>query len=455
MGSSPTSGTHYLKYYFPEGFIVEIQTKQITKTKEGAEITVPAEEIKPHFDKVYEDFRVKADIKGFRKGKAPRSLIQKMYGEAIESEAINEAINELYRKAMLEKNLQPVGDPVLKNVDYKPDGNFTFSVEYEVLPEIELQGYKGLEVEKPVQEVTDDLVERELRGIRLNYATRAEVDAVTDAYHTLTVDIQELDEQGVAIIGKRSPDQTINLYDERYEKDLIDPLLKAEKDGEYVVKYSHDHGGHKHDVHIKVTVKKIEKVTLPELDDQFLKDTFKGKFESVAALREDIRKQIQTMYDQEGSRVVRDRIADEIVKRHDFPIPEALLTKVFDQMIEDVKSKMPNQKLPDDFDRHAFEAEYYTHAEWQAKWSILRDKLFETEEIQVDEKDIDERATKDAAQYGVGKDKVLQFYSSNQQVFDSIRHGKLMEVLESYAAITEKEVKPGDEKEQQETKIIT
>ena len=97
---------------------MEVQTKQITKTKEGAEIRVPAIEIKPHFDKVYEDFRSKADIKGFRKGKAPRSLIQKMYGEAIESEAINDAINELYRKAMMEKNLQPVGDPVLKNVDY-------------------------------------------------------------------------------------------------------------------------------------------------------------------------------------------------------------------------------------------------------------------------------------------------------------------------------------------------
>jgi trigger factor len=434
---------------------VEIQTKQITKTKEGAEITVPTREIKPHFDKVYEDFRAKAEIKGFRKGKAPRSLIQKMYGEAIESEAINEAINDLYRKAMLEKKLQPVGDPVLKNVDYKPDGDFTFAVEYEVLPQIELQDYKGIEVEKPIQKMSEEMIERELRGVRLNYATRSEVSTVTDEYHTLTVDIQELDEQGIAIIGKRTPNQTINLFDERYEKDLIDPLLNSEKDGEYVIKYSHNHGDHKHDVHIKVTVKKIEKVTLPELDDQFVKDTFKDKFESAAALREDIRKQIQAMFDQEGSRVVRDRIADEIVKRHDFPIPEALLTKVFDQMIEDVKSKMPDQKLPADFDRHAFEAEYYTHAEWQAKWSILRDKLFEAEDVKVEDNDIDERAARDAAQYGLGKDKVLQFYSSNQQVFDSIRHNKLMDVLESYAAITEKEVKPDDEKEQQQTKIIT
>ncbi len=431
---------------------MDVQTKTITKTKEGADITATADEIKPHMNKAYEDFRAEAEIKGFRKGKAPLSLIKQMYGQAIESEAINEIVNHFYREAITEHNLKPVGDPVLKNVDYKPGGDFTFSVEYEVLPEIEFQEYKNIEIEKPVQKVTDDMIERELEGVRLNYATRSEVDSVTDKYHTLTVDIQELDDSGMAIIGKRSPDQTINLFDDRYEQDLVTPLLDAEKDGEYVIKYSHDHGEHQHDVHVKVTVKKIEKVTLPELNDDFVKEQFKGKFESAGELRDDIRKQLQTMFDQESSRIARNRIADEIVKRHDFPVPEALISKVFDQMIEDVKSRMPEQKLPPDFDRHAFEAEYYTQAEWQAKWSILRENLFETENIKIDEKDIEERAGKDAAQYGMGKDQVLGFYKSNHQVIDSIMHNKLMDVLESYAAITEKEVKPGEQKQEQQQK---
>jgi len=436
---------------------VEVNTKTITKTKEGAEITATAEEIKPHFDKVQDDFRSKAEIKGFRKGKAPLSLIKKMYKDAIESEAINEIVNHFFGQAISEHKLQPVGDPVLKNVDYKPDGDFTFSVEYEVIPEIELQDYKNIEVEKPVQHVTDDMVERELESLRLNYATRSEVESVTDTYHSLTVDIQELDDQGMAIIGKRSQDQVINLFDERYEQDLVTPLLSAEKDGEYVVKYSHDHGEHKHDVHIKVAVKKIEKVTLPELTDELVKEKFKDKFESVEQLREDVRNQIQTIFEQESTRTVRNRIADEIVKLHDFPIPEALILKVFDQMIEDVKNRMPEKKLPPDFDRHAFEAEYYTQAEWQAKWSVLREKLFETENITVEDSDIEERAEIDAAQYGVGKDQVLNLYKSNHQIFDSIMHQKLMDALESYATIVEKEMKPGEreqEQEQQKSRII-
>jgi len=434
---------------------VEVNTKTITKTKEGAEITATAEEIKPHFDKVQEDFRAKAEIKGFRKGKAPLSLIKKMYKDAIESEAINEIVNQLFSQAVSEQKLLPVGEPVLKNVEYKPDEDFTFSVEYEVIPEIELKDYKNIEVEKPVQKVTDEMVERELESLRLNYATRSDADAVTDTYHSLTVDIQELDEQGMAIIGKRSQDQVINLFDERYEQELVNPLLNAEKGGEYVIKYSHDHGEHKHNVHIKASVKKIEKVTLPELTDEFVKEKFKDKFESVEQLHGDVRNQIQTIFEQESSRTVRNRIADEIVKRHDFPVPEALISKVFDQMIEDLKSRMPENKLPPDFDRHAFEAEYYPQAEWQAKWSILRDKLFSTENIEVEDKDIEDRAEKDAVQYGVGKEQVLNLYKSNHQILDSIMHNKLMDVLESYASISEKKVKPGEqEQEQQKSRII-
>jgi trigger factor len=434
---------------------VEVTTKKITKTKETADITASAEEIKPHIDKAYENFRAKIELKGFRKGKAPLSLIKKMYGEAIENDAINDVVNHLYSRAISEHNLKPVSEPVLKNVNYKPGNDFSFSVEYEVLPQIELQEYKNIQVEKPVRKVTDDMVEREIEGVRLNYATRSEVDSVTDEYHSLTVDIQELDEQGVAIIGKRSQDQTIDLFDSRYEKDFVTPLLNAERDGEYVIQYNHDHGDHKHSVHIRVTVKKIEKVTLPELDDNFVKDTFKGKFSSTREFHGDVRNQLQSMFDKESTRAVRNQIADEIVKRHDFPVPEALITNVFDQMIEDVKRRMPDQKLPPDFDRHAFEAEYYTQAEWQARWTILRDALFEAEHIAVDDKDIEARAVQDATHLGLGKDQIMNFYKTNHGIRDQIMHEKLMEVLESHASITEKEVTPGErEPQQRESHII-
>jgi trigger factor len=433
---------------------VEVQKRSITKTKEGADITARAEEVKPHIDKAYEEFRSKADLKGFRKGKAPLSLIKKMYGDAIENDAISDLVNHFYRQAMIEHDLKPVGEPELKKVDYNPGQDFTFSVEYEVLPEIELQEYKNIEVEKPVKKVTDDMVERELKAIRQNYATRSETDAVTDMYHTVTADVQDLDESGMPIIGKRQQDVVINLFDERYEKDFIAPLLNAEKDGEYVIRYEHDHGEHKHTVNIKASVKKIEKLNLPEIDDAFVKEQFKNKFSSAEELENDIRSQLRSMFEEEASRTVRNKIADEIVNRHDFPVPEALIMKVFDQMIEEIKGRTQNRELPAGFDRHAFEAEYYTQAQWQAKWSVLREKLFEAEKIEIADSDIEAQAKKDAAMYGLGADQVLQYYKTSDQIRDKLMHDKLMEKLESYARITETEAAAEDEKPKEKKRII-
>jgi trigger factor len=433
---------------------VEVQKRAISKTKEGADITARAEEVKPHIDRAYEDFRSKADLKGFRKGKAPLSLIKKMYGDAIENEAISDLVNHFYRQAMIDHDLKPVGEPELKKVDYNPGQDFTFTVEYEVLPEIELQEYKNIEVEKPVKTVTDDMVERELKAIRQNYATRSETDAVTDPYHVVTADVQDLDESGMPIIGKRQQDVAINLFDERYEKDFVAPLLNAEKDGEYVIGYEHDHGEHKHTVNIKVSVKKIEKLNLPEIDDAFVKEQFKDKFSSAEELESDIRNQLRSMFDQDASRTVRNKIADEIVNRHDFPVPEALIMKVFDQMIEEIKGRTQNRELPAEFDRDAFEAEYYTQAQWQAKWSVLREKLFEAEKIEIADSDIEAQAKRDAAMYGLGADQVLQYYKTSDQIRDKLMHDKLMEKLESYARITEKEAIAEGAEQKEEKRII-
>jgi trigger factor len=419
---------------------VEIQTKEISKIKKGADISASAEEVQPHIDHAFEDFRSKAEIKGFRKGKAPMSLIKKMYGQAIESEALSDAVNHLYKQAVLEHNLNAISDPVLVDMDYKPGEKFSFSVEYEVLPDIELQEYSDIEVEKTVYRVTDDQVERELENLRVSKASREETDSVTDKYHVVILDIQELDDDGVAIIGKRSQDVSIPLYESKYDKEFISPLLSAGKDGEYVIKYGVDHGDHKHNIHVKVTVKKIEKLNLPDLTDEFVRDNIPDSHNTVDELRTYIRSHIQNLYGEESRRDVRNKIADELVKRYDFPIPESLLKSIFDEMIERIKQRSQNGNLPDDFDRHAFEAEYYTEAEWQAKWDIIRTHMIRGEHITASDEDVEALARKDAESFGMPAEQVLKYYNQNHSIRGKIENDKLMEKIES--SVTIKEVEP-------------
>jgi trigger factor len=199
---------------------VDIQTKEISKIKQGADISASAEEVQPHIDRAFEDFRAKAEIKGFRKGKAPMSLIKKMYGPAIESEALGDAVNHFYKQAVLEHNLNAIGEPLLVDMDYKPGEKFSFSIEYEVLPDIELQDYSDIEVEKTVYTISEDQIDRELENLRVGKSTRTETDTVTDKFHVVTLDIQELDDDGIAIIGKRSQDVAIPLYETKYDAEF-------------------------------------------------------------------------------------------------------------------------------------------------------------------------------------------------------------------------------------------
>ncbi len=415
---------------------MEVQTRDITGVKKSADITASPEEIKPHIDQAFEKFRDKAEIKGFRKGKAPMSLIKKMYGPSIESDALGDIVNQLYKRAVDEHALKAIGEPVLVDMDYKPGEKFSFSVEYEVFPEIEIQEISDVKVEKQIYRVTEEQVEREIESIRVNNAVRSEAESVTDKFYTLTLDIQELDADGVAIIGKRSQDVVVQLYDPKYDKEFIEPHLSAVKEGEMLIRYNHDHGDHKHKVHVKTFVKRIEKLDLPELTDEFVKEKFPGKYSSVDELRSGIRERIQNLFDEQSSREVRNKIADELVKRHEFPIPETLLRSIFDEMIEQIKRRSQTGSLPPDFDRDGFEAEYYKEAEWQAKWDIIRTHLIEKEKFEIRESDIVELAQRDAAALGITAEQVLNYYKSNDSIVGKLENDKLMQKLESMISIT-------------------
>jgi trigger factor len=168
------------------------------------EVTVNALELVPHFQKAYEQYRKKIEIKGFRKGKAPLEMIKRIYGESIEHESLDTVANEVYHKVAEEKNLKVIGEPTLVDIDYKRGEALRFKIRYEVRPEIQLKEYKGLKVDKLVHEVTEKEIESEIERLQTINRTTAEVDSAVDDQHLLTVDFQEVDSAGFPIVGKKN-----------------------------------------------------------------------------------------------------------------------------------------------------------------------------------------------------------------------------------------------------------
>lgn len=420
---------------------VEVTINTISDVQREMEISAKADELKPHFDKAYKEYRPNVEIKGFRKGKAPLELVKKMYGDAIEYETLNTIASELYRTVVKEKELKPIGDPVIVDMDYKRGETLRFKVQYDVRPQIELKEYTGIEIEKPVHAVSDEETEEEILRLRKTNSTTEEVPAVTDDEHIVTAQTQEMDKSGLPLIGKKTQQARFYLGDHQLEQPIRDALKKAERGGEYRVSFQHQHGDHAHDVYLLLKVAKVEKVKLPEFTDEFVKTITKGKIGTLEEFRKGLRKDLISYWTEKSRRATVNALVAELIRRHDFAVPESLTRSILQSLLEEIKGQSQNKQLPADFDKEQFFQENRAYAIYQAKWALLREEIIKAEKVAVEEKDLMELAERESAKIGIDKERLVAYYKSSDQIQDRMIGDKLIDFLIKNAKIKEVEKK--------------
>lgn len=416
---------------------MEVTIQDLSEVSREVEIKATPEELQPHFNKAYADYRKKVEIRGFRKGKAPVDIIKKLYGDLIEHEALESIASDFYRQTIKEKNLKPIGEPTLIDLDFKHESGVKFKIHYDVRPEIVLKDYKGIEIEKVVHPVTEEDIEEEVLRLRRSNASFQETDAAVDAEHIVTVDMQDIDESGAPIAGKRSPGVRFYLGDENLELPFKKALSNADKGGVYRVQFEHEHGDHKHNVNSELTVTKIEKIMTPELDQALVEKMTKGKTVSVEQFRADIRKDLEEYWKQQTERQVINSLTEEIIRRHEFQVPESLTRNVLDRLLEEMKNESPGKNLPDDFDVEKFNEQNRPYAVYQSKWALLREELIKSEAIDATDEDLAKLAERDAERMKIPIDRLVNYYKSSDQIKDRIIGDKLLKILTDSAIIKE------------------
>jgi len=416
---------------------VQVTINPLSDIQQEADIQVSNEELQPHFDQAYEKFRPKVELRGFRKGKVPMPMIRQLYGEAIENEALDTIANDLYRRAMEEKNIRPIGQPTMVDMDFKRGEEFRFRIKYEVKPAIALGRYKGVGAERPVHAVTDEEVESEITGIRRANGTPAEAEAVTDPEHVVTGDVQELDEAGTPLIGKKTASARFSLWDRTLTPEIRNALLNARVGETSPVRFESHHGDHAHPVHLAIAVTKIEKMTLPAFDDELVAKITAGKETSASAFRANLRTDIEKYWNDQANSALDDNIARTIVDAHDFPVPGTLVEGLLDSFVDDVRERSRDRKLPKGFDEKKFREESRTYALWQAKWILIKEQIAAAEHLTVTDAEIEAMAEAEAVKIGVDKERLLQFYKKSSGATDRLLSDKIMTFLRTHAKVTE------------------
>jgi len=358
------------------------------------ELEIPAEEVSKAAEKVAKEFAKMARVPGFRPGKAPISLIKRRFAEDIKSEVLQNLVPETVEKAVAEQKLSPVSQPQVDKLEFKEGEPVKFRASFDVLPEITLANYKSLEIEMPEMTLTDEDVTKALAEMQQRAAAFTPVEGrVVQDDDFVQVKLNGTPEgggeplQAESVLCHVGAEETM----EPFNENLRGANVGDHKD--FDVNYPADYPDEKLAgklFHYSVDVLGIKTKQLPELNDEFAKDVSDAT--SLDELKTKIRESLEHERDHRQKDLQREKVIGELVKLHDFPVPESLVEHQMDVRLERVVRSLAQQGVDPrqvNVDWASLRHRQEERAKDDVKAELVIDRIATEEKIDVTDEELD------------------------------------------------------------------
>ena len=404
---------------------MSLQVEKMEKNMAKLTIEVAAEDLEKAMQNAYQKAKGRISIPGFRKGKAPRKMIEQMYGKGVFLEdAVNALIPEHYSKALAECELEIVSQPTIDITQAEPGKAFIFTAEVAVKPEVTLGDYKGVEVPKTEITVTDEDVEAELKKEQeKNSRTVTVEDRGAENGDITTIDFEGFVD-GVAFEGGKGTDYPLTLGSGSFIPGFEDQLVGA-KAGDHVevnVTFPEEYQAAElagKEAVFQCDVNKVETKELPELDDDFAQDV--SEFDTLAEYREDVKKNLTEKKEKEARAAKENAAVDKAIENAEMEIPDAMLNTQVRQMMNDFASRMQSQGLTMEqyfqftgMTAEKMQEEMKPQALKRIQTRLVLEKIAETENIEVSEDEVNEEISKMAEMYKMEADKLKELLGDRE-----------------------------------------
>lgn len=427
---------------------MQVKVESLSKIKKKINFEIPAERVGAEIDKAFENIRKRANIKGFRKGKAPMAYIEKHFSDMMEQDVLKSLVNDTYFKAIQEEKLFPVAYPEIESDELKRGEPFKYSATIEIYPEVKIEEYAGLELKKEQFEKNDEIVEKRLRELQENMAQLkpAEDGHIAANGEFVTLDFEGFID-GTPFENGSAQDYHLELGNGRFIPGFEEQIvgLKTGEEKDITVTFPAEY--HNKDLAGKeatfaVKIKEIKIKELPPLDDELAKEM--GDFESMAQLRDKIAEGYERQEKERIEADLRDRTVKTLIDKNPLEVPSALVEKQLQIMLDGVKKRLSLEKLSLDMiglDDEAYRGRFRDTAEVQVKGALLLDALAELEKIAVEDSDLNDHIRELAQERGQDIDKLKQYYEQNENARESLRdllkERKIFALVWERAKITE------------------
>ena len=398
-------------------------TENLSPTRVKLTIEVPFDEFKPALDKAYKSIGSQIQVPGFRRGKVPSAVVDQRVGRGVVlDEAINAALPDWYREALLETDLQPLGQPEIDLTKFSDGEDIEITAEVDVRPEVELPDLTSVEVEVAAIEVADSDVDEQLEALRERFATYTGVERAAEKGDQVTLDLAAAHKDGTVIEDATAEGLPYRVGGAEMLDGLDEAVTGLEPGGTATFATTLVGGELKDtEVDVTVTVTEVKQTELPELDEEFVQ--MASEFDTLEELRADLRERITRGKRMEQAAEARDLVLDELLSKVDVPLPESLVAEELAARRQQIEQQLAFsgvafEQYLDDQEQTAdeFEAELEKSVHDSIVSQFILDQIVKTDEIGLDDNELTQHIMRRAQQSGEDPNSYIQHIMEHNHV---------------------------------------
>jgi trigger factor len=411
---------------------MQINVVDKSSVKKVLECEIPKETIVKELNNAYKELKNKADVKGFRKGKVPRKVLENKFSKDVHGDVVPKLIQQIFSKAIDDYDLKIISSPQMDPPELDPESAYCFDITIEVKPEIEDLEYEGMELNKTQYEVSDDEIEAQIQMIRKTMATK---QAVTEERAVKEDDFVLIDYQGFLDDKPFEATPQIENFTMAIGTDSMPAEFSQkivgvipEQDLEIDVAYS-DKGSDKElagkTIAYKVKVKEIHEEVMPE-DEHLVKEL--GKYENLDQVKDDIRSNLLQGYKQRVQHELSEQIFGQLLEKYEFEVPESLVEAELNGIIAEAEQAyMQNNTTLEDagLSKESLRNDYKDVAEKQARRHLILAKLIEQENLEMTDEELEASFEQMAKGMNASVDAIKNYFNMDKNQLENYKHTQL------------------------------
>lgn len=417
---------------------MSIEIKKITDSEQTMSVRMEKEELDKYFEEILKEEAKKMTIEGFRKGKAPLSLIRKMYGESLFYANLDKIANNKFWDEVDLRGINVLFTPSITKLDLNSEGGLDFEVQFETNPEFELINLEEIEVEKNEYELTESYLQKITNYVQFELREEQDADEISSEDFITKLSFQELDEANKEIPNKKPREIFIYLKNENLPKNILEKLLNKKKNDNFEIELDIDKflttlegkefTANEFPKKYRVTISDIKEVNLLPISDELAKKYFGEENKTLEDFKKHIEEEETKYYEKKSKDEFVSNLEKILIEKHNFNPPPTVVQRMKDQIIDDMSNRYKVSKdalLADE----TLKANIEQSALNSTKYFYIKEKLLNQLNIKIEDSDLDKDAETFASRIQKTKEETLEILRKNKNYIDSKLTEKLFDEI--------------------------